>query len=295
MRGGGGVVNLNTAPGAASSAAYSYDNTATDNVGVTSGPTRTSGLASGSIFPIGDTVVTHTAADAAGNTTTASFTVRVTDNENPSIIAPPFINVGTDPGSATAVVNFTVSATDNSATVDSGLSSLVVSPASGSAFPIGANLVTVTATDHAGNTAHQSFFVTVADDEAPMVTPPAHIAVSTDPGLNTAVVTFTPTATDNVGVTSLVSSPPSGSAFPLGTTSVSVTATDAEGNSTVVYRATDNSGNTSTASFTVTVEDNAPRSFPPYRTSRAVPNRGCPVPRSTSPPWPSMRCTGQSR
>ena len=54
-------------------------------------------------------------------------------------------------------------------------------------------------------------------------------------------MTFAPTATDETsGVASLTSSPASGSTFALGTTMVTVTATD-------------NAGNTSTGTFTVTV------------------------------------------
>jgi len=43
-------------------------------------------------------------------------------------------------------------------------------------------------------------------------------------------VTFTVSATDNCSVTNLVSSPPSGSTFPVGVTAVTNTATDANGN-----------------------------------------------------------------
>ena len=46
----------------------------------------TSGLASGEFFPLGDTVVTYTATDAAGNSTDCSFTVTV--NENTDTVAP---------------------------------------------------------------------------------------------------------------------------------------------------------------------------------------------------------------
>jgi uncharacterized repeat protein (TIGR01451 family) len=48
----------------------------TDNCGGAS-TTRTAGLASGSVFPIGTTTVTHTVTDAAGNTASCSFTVTV--------------------------------------------------------------------------------------------------------------------------------------------------------------------------------------------------------------------------
>ena len=49
--------------------------TSTDNCSST--VARTAGLASGSTFPIGDTVVTHTATDPSSNTATVSFTVSV--------------------------------------------------------------------------------------------------------------------------------------------------------------------------------------------------------------------------
>jgi len=49
--------------------------TATDNCGVT--VTRTAGPASGSVFPIGTTTVTHVADDGHGNTATCTFTVTV--------------------------------------------------------------------------------------------------------------------------------------------------------------------------------------------------------------------------
>ncbi len=52
-----------------------YHATATDNVGVTSGPTCTP--ASGSTFPVGTTTVTCTASDAAGNVGKATFSVTV--------------------------------------------------------------------------------------------------------------------------------------------------------------------------------------------------------------------------
>jgi len=87
----------------------------------------------------------------------------------------------------------------------------------------------------------------VDDTEAPVLTGvPADIAVPTDPGLSTAGVTWTPpTASDNVDgpVTPVQTAGPTpGAAFPLGTT-------------TITYSATDAAGNVATASFTVTVGD----------------------------------------
>jgi HYR domain/Autotransporter beta-domain len=216
------------------SAVVSFTPTATDNVGVTS---LVSSPASGSTFALGTTTVTVTATDAAGNTDSDTFTVTVNDTQNPVATVPADIIVGNDTGQASAVVSFTPSATDNV-----GVTSLVSSPASGSTFAVGTTTVTVTATDAAGNTDSDTFTVTVNDTQNPVATVPADITVGNDTGQASAVVNFTPTATDNVGVTSLVSSPASGSTFALGTTTVTVTATDA-------------ASNTGSDTFTVTVED----------------------------------------
>jgi hypothetical protein len=43
---------------------------------------------SGSIFPMGDTLVLCTATDAAGNTAACAFTVTIADREAPAIICP---------------------------------------------------------------------------------------------------------------------------------------------------------------------------------------------------------------
>src|SRR5690606_28986248 len=110
-------------------------------------------------------------------------------------------------------------------------------------FSIGTTTVTYTATDGAGNTATCSFDVTVVDTEVPVIANcPTDITLSTDASSCDAVVTWTaPTASDNCSV-SLSSSHNSGAVFPIGTT-------------TVTYTATDGAGNTATCSFNVTVVD----------------------------------------
>ncbi|MDP3063990.1 MAG: HYR domain-containing protein [Chloroflexota bacterium] len=83
--------------------------------------------------------------------------------------------------------------------------------------------------------------MTVVDTTAPVVTAPADVtAIATSPA--GAVVTYAnATATDAVGVVSGPACvPASGSTFPLGTTTVTCTASDA-------------AGNTGSATFTVTV------------------------------------------
>ncbi len=123
-------------------------------------------------------------------------------------------------------------------------SGIVSVPASGSFFPKGTTTVTSTATDNAGNTAVCTFTVTVNDTQAPAFTCPANITATTPVGVCTAVVNYTAPATDNCPGVTVVRTvgPASGSAFPIGVT-------------TITHVATDAAGNTSSCTFTVTVAD----------------------------------------
>lgn len=116
---------------------------------------------------------------------------------------------------------------------------------SGSSFPTGITTNTFIASDAFGNTNICSFTVTVGDNQPPVISAvPQNMNVSTDSGLCSAVVTWNaPVANDNCAVTSLAASDSSGTTFTTGT-------------HTVWYIATDASGNTDTASFTITVTDN---------------------------------------
>ncbi|MCX6879536.1 MAG: HYR domain-containing protein [Verrucomicrobia bacterium] len=108
--------------------------------------------------------------------------------------------------------------------------------------------------------AHKSMLITGSgklnvsvggDTTPPVVTAPANVTVEATSAAGAVVTYPAATATDAVGVTSITYSQASGSTFPLGTTTVTVTAKDAANNS-------------GTATFTVTVEDNtAPMVTPP--------------------------------
>jgi HYR domain/RTX calcium-binding nonapeptide repeat (4 copies) len=184
--------------------------------------------ASGSTFPLGTTSVTCTATDAAGNTATGSFTVRVVDTQPPTIDAPPNMTVGNDPGRANAVVTYPPpTASDNAPGVSSACT-----PPSGGTFSLGATTVTCTATDAAGNTATDSFTVTVRDAELPVFAPTAGVVTPNDVGKLHKVLSYAPpAATDNAGAAVAVAcSPAPGSIFPVGRTFVACTGTDAAGN-----------------------------------------------------------------
>lgn len=118
--------------------------------------------ASGSTFPLGDTTVTCTATDKAGNKATATFVVHVVDTTPPALTLPASPVVADATGPDGAAVTYTATATD---LVD-GAVTPSCAPASGSTFAIGDTTVTCTATDSHGNSsAPQSFVLHVRGAE----------------------------------------------------------------------------------------------------------------------------------
>src|SRR6185369_10438597 len=150
----------------------------------------------------------NTATDASGNTSSCSFTVTVTDNQNPVITCPGNLLLAADAGRCSrSNVTFTVNATDNCS-----VTNLVSTPPSGGTFPVGVTTVTNIARDASGNTSTCTFTVTVTDNQNPAITLcPGNLVFTADAGrCSRSNVTFTVTATDNCGVPNVVSVPPSG-------------------------------------------------------------------------------------
>jgi hypothetical protein len=71
------------------------------------------GLGSGSYYPVGTTTMSYTATDLAGNTDDCSFTVTVLDGENPEITCSGPIDIPNDDGECGAYVNFELDVSDN--------------------------------------------------------------------------------------------------------------------------------------------------------------------------------------
>ena len=194
--------------------------------------TQTAGLPSGSQFPIGTTTNTFEVTDAAGNTVTCSFDVTVTDNEDPTITCPETININVDAGADGAVVNYTAPVGSDNA--PGATTTQIAGLPSGSLFPIGTTTNTFEVTDAAGNTVTCSFDVTVTDNEDPTISCIDPINLNVDSGVCGAIVTYTtPVGTDNApgATTTQTAGLPSGSLFPIGTTTNTFEVTDAAGNS----------------------------------------------------------------
>ena len=235
-------MNVNTDPNVCQAVVNYPPAIAADNC---PGVTITYSHASGAIFPEGTTTVTVTATDAAGNTDVCTFDVVVTDNQAPNIsFCPPSVTVGNDVGQCNAVVNYPPAVAGDNC----GVKSITYSHASGATFPLGATVVTVTVDDDAGNVTTCNFTITVNDTEDPDITCPANITVAAAAGVCFANVNFVANATDNCPGVGVTYSHAPGSAFPVGITTVTATATDG-------------AGNTDNCTFTVTVVDTQPPVF----------------------------------
>ncbi len=187
--------------------------------------------ASGAVFPPGNTTVDCTATDNCGNRATCTFQVTVRRDTNAPTLTCPDDRIVWSCNPNGVAVNFATPAA-----VDDWDASPTVNcvPSSGSVFPQGATVVTCTATDDCGNRRTCTFTVRVAPDTVPptIECPPDRAILACSP--TGRVVNFpTPGSDDNGDASPTVTCvPPSGSVFPLGTTTVTCTAIDACGNRT---------------------------------------------------------------
>lgn len=192
--------------------------------------------ASGSTFALGTTNVNCTATNPYGSDF-KTFHVTVVDTTAPSLSLPS--NLTREATSASgAVVTFSATAYD---IVDGSIGVTCVPP-SGSTFALGTTSVGCTVTDAHGNSSSGGFTVTVRDTTPPSLNLPSNV-VAEATSASGAAVTYSATASDLVdGSVGVTCTPPSGSTFAIGTTTVNCSSTDAH-------------GNTGTGSFTVVVQD----------------------------------------
>jgi gliding motility-associated-like protein len=139
-------------------------------------PTLTSDKLAGTLFPIGNTKVTYTAKDAAGNIKTCTFTVKVVDKKPPVIENCPIdmnIELQSKIACDTSLSWIPPKIIDN---CDGTNITITQSHALGTKFPLGTTLVKYITTDKSGNTDSCSFKITVIDRIQPVLNCPTDIA-----------------------------------------------------------------------------------------------------------------------
>jgi len=207
---------------------------------------------SGTVFT-GVTTVTCAASDDDTNAAVCTFTITVLDSQVPSFPngCPPNINVISASGNCGANPIWQTPMAFDSCDQDV---SIVGSLMSGSFFtvPGSPHTVTYTATDDLGNAAICTFTVTVADSTKPILMNCPTLPIVRVLPVDSCTVTLIwtpPTVTDNCGLGGVVlTSNLSPGIFPTGDT-------------TVVYTATDTSGNSVSCFFNVSVKDVVPPWF----------------------------------
>jgi len=166
------------------------------------------------------------------------MSVTVHDEELPVITCPDDVVRVTDPGSCSANITVSVPVTSDNCGIQSIINSYNGTPDASGTYPAGVTQVIWTVTDVNGNTATCAMQVTVTDGEAPVLTCPGDITQDNDPGSCQAHITVPlPDASDNCGIQSLVNDynglPDATDDYPAGTTTVTWTATDLNGNTTI--------------------------------------------------------------
>ena len=202
---------------------------------------QTGGLGSGSVFPVGDTLIEYTAQDDCGNLATCTFMVTVIDDDAPVAICQDLTVTLDDTGNATITADqLNFGSNDNC-----GVGSVAINVDTFDCSNVGANEVTLTVTDIHGNTATCVATVTVLDNTAPITVCQNITLELGDDG----TVTIDPLAVDG------------GSSDACGIASYELNTDTLDcsnlGNTTVILTVTDVNGNQSSCSAIVTLEDNS--------------------------------------
>lgn len=197
-----------------------------------------------SVFPAGPyakgvTNVVLTVTDSKGASSTCATTITVVDDLAAVVVLPANVTVNADAG-----VCFATNVSIGTPTVTDNCVGWTVTNDAPVQFGKGVTNVTWTVTDASGNKTTAVQTVTVNDVEKPVINGlPSNITASNDAGVCGASVNWTAaTVTDNCSGATITSSHAPGQLFPVGSTTVTYTATDASGNST-------------SGSFTITVAD----------------------------------------
>jgi len=186
------------------------------------------------VFPLGSTLIAWTATDNHDNITTAYQRITVVDTTTPTIISPQDILAeAVDP-----TMNY-IGIGELDAADDVGIES--VTNDKPITFSFGSTTITWTVTDTSGNISQATQVVTLVDTTDPEIIAPSDIVAEATDLSGTMIELGEATAHDVMGIASVTEHPPR--FFVLGET-------------TVTWTATDTSGNSASATQTVTIVDN---------------------------------------
>ncbi|WP_111706664.1 Ig-like domain-containing protein [Lutibacter citreus] len=179
---------------------------------------------------IGENNVILTVTDVNGNSASADAIVTVEDNLAPTVITQN-INVGLD---ADGIANIVVADIDNGSNDNCGIDVMSIDLSSFDCSSVGENIVTLSATDIHGNSANTSATVTIVDTVMPVASCVAPFALALD---DTGSISITAAdidngSSDNCEIASIEIDKDSFDCNDLGDNLVTLTVTDTSGNST---------------------------------------------------------------
>jgi hypothetical protein len=201
--------------------------------------TQTSGLPSGSIFPVGTTTNTFEVTDSSGNTATCSFDVIVTDTQFPTVVTQEVTLYLDENGDAST----TAEAVNNASFDNCDIKSLSLNKTDFDCSNVGDNTVELTVTDVNGNESVAEANVKVVDDTTPTaIAQEVTLYLDENGDASTTAEAVNNASFDNCEIASL---------------SLSKTDFDCSnvGENIVTLTVLDINGNVATATATVTVED----------------------------------------
>jgi len=199
-------------------------------------------------FQVGTTTVKFEASDAAGNISTGSSTVVVNNNGYSPVLTVPSdievaaVNQDGTPATSSEIASFLSAVT----AVDPQDGNVLVTNNAPEQFPLSQTVVTFSAIDNDGYESQVSATVTVTDQTAPVLTAPSNIQIESYYAVDAsddAIAGYLgqASATDNVDASIVVTSD-TPTSYPIGST-------------TVTFTATDSAGNTSTETSIVTINE----------------------------------------
>ena len=218
--------------------------TATDACGAVDSISTPAGAIFSATAP---TILTYTATDNSGNSSTCSYTVTVIPNIPPQVIDCPNSPINVDADTMCQGIAFWTAPTFLAA-CGLTLDTVTNDYQSGGLFSFGPTLVNYTATDLHGNVSTCSFEVVVRDVTPPSLICPNDTIITPVSGCS-AVVNYTLGATDNCDAhLTFICSDASGSVF--------------TGMTPVICAVLDDAGNVANCAFVITIADTMAPMFP---------------------------------
>ncbi len=185
------------------------------------------------VFPLGETIVTWTATDLGGLTSSDTQTVSVIDTTSPTVSVPKLITIEAT-SETQNVVDFGGVYADDLVGVAS------VTNDAPEFFPFGLTTITWVVTDESGNIATSMQQISVEDTTVPTITAPDDVILEATNSQNNIVTLGQAEASDLVSVSSIINDAPD---------------TFAVGETIVTWSAIDSSGNSANATQTITLID----------------------------------------